>query len=183
MIWQPADATLVTLKVKSTFSDKHENIAPYIDVVFAACDITSDLQAILCDADWKSLRDLSAYDVLKPLVGSQLDTSVTKCVKIDECDVLDNVDVMTQGDDITLINNADNAGVISAVISGNNNDDQIGSAVSSVDHLPNVGTDVSALTPDSLPTEVTSRSEHDILRDEQKADPKHWKSVFVRTEK
>jgi len=53
VIGQPAEATLVTLKVKPTTSDNHENIAPYIDVVFAACDITSDLQAILCDADLK----------------------------------------------------------------------------------------------------------------------------------
>jgi len=112
VIGQPAEATLVTLKVKPTTSDNHENIAPYIDVVFAARDITSDLQAILCDADLKSLRDLSAYDVLKPLVGSKLYTSVTKCVKID-------VNVMTQGDDdVTLINNADNADNISAMISG-----------------------------------------------------------------
>jgi len=59
----------------------------------------------ICDADLKSLRDLSAYDVLKPSVGSPLDTSVIKCVKIDECDVLDNV--MIQGDDVTLISNAD----------------------------------------------------------------------------
>jgi len=43
--------------------------------------------------------------------------------------------------------------------------------LSGVDHSSNVGIDVSALTSDSLPAEVTSRSEHDILRDEQKADP------------
>ena len=57
------------------------------------------------------------------------DTSVTICVKIDECDVLDNVDMMTQGDDVTFIKNADNAGIISAMISGNDSDDHIGSAV------------------------------------------------------
>ena len=32
-------------------------------------------------------------------------------------------------------------------------------------------TTVGALTSNSLPSEPTSRSEHDILRDEQKADP------------
>ena len=90
VIGQPAEATLVTLKVKPTTFGNHENIASYIDVVFAACDITSDLQAILCDADLKNLRDLSAYDVLKPSVESELDASVTKCVKIDVCDVSDN---------------------------------------------------------------------------------------------
>ena len=34
VIAQPAEATLVTLKIKPTTSDNHENIAPYIDVVF-----------------------------------------------------------------------------------------------------------------------------------------------------
>ena len=70
------------------------------------------------------------------------------------------------------------------MISGKDNDDQIVSAVSSVDHSSNVGTDVSALTSDSLPAEVTSCSEHDILRDEQKADPtlkKAW--LFAQKDK
>jgi len=96
----------VTFKVEPTTSYEHENIAPYVDVVFATCDITSDLQGILCDADLKSLKDFSAYDVLKSSVGTKLDTNVTKLLKIDECDVLDNV--MTQDDDdVTLVNNAE----------------------------------------------------------------------------
>ena len=56
--------------------------------------ITSDLQAILCDADLKSLKDMSAYNVLKPLVGSKLDTCVTECVQIDEYDVLNDDKLM-----------------------------------------------------------------------------------------
>ena len=46
--------------------------------------------------------------------------------------------------------------------------------MSSVDHLSNVLptlTTDSELISDSLPSELTSRSEHDILREEQKADP------------
>ena len=58
-------------------------------------------------------------------------------MKIDVCDVLDNVNVVTQGD-VTLISNA-------KILSGNDNDGEIGSTVSSVDHLSNVATDVSAL--------------------------------------
>ena len=64
-------------------------------------------------------------------------------------------------DDVTLINNDD---IMPAEISGNDNDNQIGSAVSSVDHLSNVVptlTTDSALISDSLPSESTSRSEHD----------------------
>ena len=136
VIGQPTKATLVTLKIKPATSGNHENIAPYIDVVFAACDITSDLQAILCDADLKSLKDMTAYDVLKPSVGSKLDTGVTECVIIDECDVLYDISVMTQAaDDVTLINNAE---IMHAEISSNDNENQTGSAVSSIDHLSNV---------------------------------------------
>ena len=62
-------------------------------------------------------------------------------MKIDECEVLDNVNVIAQANGVISINNVE-------MISGNDNDDQIGSAVSSGDHLPNVGTDVSALTSD-----------------------------------
>jgi len=63
VIGQPAEATLVTLNIKPATSGNHENIAPYIDVVFAACDITSDLQATLYDTDLKSLKDMSAHNV------------------------------------------------------------------------------------------------------------------------
>ena len=72
-----------------------------------------------------------------------------------------------------------------AEISGNDNDNQIGSAVSSVGHLSNVVptlTTDSALIYDSLPSESTSRSEHDILRNEQKADPtlkKAWSVSYT----
>ena len=102
---------------------------------------------------------MSEYDVLKPLVGSKLDTGVTECAKIDEYDVLNDDNVMTQADyDVTLINNDD---IMPAEISGIVNDNQIGSAVSSVDHLFKVVstlTTVSALTYDSLPSESTSHS-------------------------
>ena len=65
LIRQPAEAALVTLKIKPVTSEGLENIAPYIDLCFAACEITRDLEAILCAAD---LEKFSAYDVLKPTV-------------------------------------------------------------------------------------------------------------------
>ena len=43
VIGQPAEAALVTLKIKHATSEDPENIAPYIDLCFAACDITPDL--------------------------------------------------------------------------------------------------------------------------------------------
>jgi len=61
VIGQPAEAALVTLKIKPATSDDLENIAPYIDLCFAACEITRDLEAILCAADLEKLEDVSAY--------------------------------------------------------------------------------------------------------------------------
>jgi len=68
VIGQPAEAALVTPKIKPATSDDLENIAPYIELCFAACEITSDLEATLCAADLEKLVDVSAYDVLKPTV-------------------------------------------------------------------------------------------------------------------
>ena len=61
VIGQPAEAALVTLKITRATSDDLENIAPYIDLCFAACEITRDLEAILCAADLEKLEDVSAY--------------------------------------------------------------------------------------------------------------------------
>ena len=80
VIGQLAEAALVTLKIKPATSDDLENIAPYIDLCFAACEITRDLEAILCAADLEKLEDVSAYDVLKPTVVTESDVSVGKCV-------------------------------------------------------------------------------------------------------
>ena len=56
VIGQPAEAALVTLKIKPVTSDDLENIAPYIDLRFAACEITRDLEAILWLQTWKSWK-------------------------------------------------------------------------------------------------------------------------------
>jgi len=87
VIGQPAEATLVTLKIKPATSEDLENIAPYIDLCFAACEITPDLEAILCAADFEKLEDMSAYDVMKPIVVTGTDVSVRKCVLGDENDI------------------------------------------------------------------------------------------------
>ena len=97
MIGQPAEAALVTLKIKPATSDDLENIAPYIDLCFAACEITRDLEAILCAADLEKLEDVSAYDVLKPTVVTESDVSKRKCVIGDE----NGMDVVNYNDDVT----------------------------------------------------------------------------------
>ena len=92
---QPAEAALVTLKIKPATSEDLENIAPYIDLCFAACEITRDLEAILCAADLEKLENVSAYDVLKPTAVTESDVSVGKCVLGDENDI----DVVNHDDD------------------------------------------------------------------------------------
>jgi len=92
VIGQPAEAALVTLKVKSATSDDLENI----DLCFATCDITPDLEAILCAADLEKLEDVSAYD-LKPTVVTESDVSKRKCVLGGENDI----DVVNHNDDVT----------------------------------------------------------------------------------
>ena len=69
VIGLPAEAALVTLKIKPASFDDLQNIAPYIDLCFAACEITPDLEAILCAADLEMLEDVSAYNVPKPTVS------------------------------------------------------------------------------------------------------------------
>jgi len=108
VIGQPAEAALVTLKIKPTTSDDLENIAPYIDLCLAACEITPDLEAILCAADLEKLENVSAYDVLKPTVVTESDVSVGKCVLGDENDIdVVNHDGDVMGSHDTLLGNAE----------------------------------------------------------------------------
>ena len=76
---------------------------------FAACEITRDLEAILCAADLEKLEDVSAYDVLKPTVVTESDVIVRKCVIGDENDIdvvnHDENDVIRSHD--TLLGNAE----------------------------------------------------------------------------
>jgi len=97
VIGQPAEAALVTRKIKTATSGDLENIAPYIDLCFEACEITPDLEAILCAADLEKLEDVSAYNVLKPTVVTESNVSERKCVLGDENDV----DVVNHDDDVT----------------------------------------------------------------------------------
>ena len=111
VIGQPAEAALVMLKIKPATSDDLENIAPYIDLCFAACEITRDLQAILCAADLEKLEDVSAYDVLKPTVVTESDVSARNCVigVENDTDVVDHndEDLVTSRSHDTLLGNVE----------------------------------------------------------------------------
>jgi len=155
---QPAEAALVTLKIKPATSEDLENIAPYIDLCFAACEITPDLEAILCAADLEILEDVSAYDVLKPTVVTESDVSVGKCVVGDKNDI----DVVNHDDDVTrshdtLLGNAE--------IVTDDKDSQIESKACNANNMSDDG----PVSSDPVSRDV--RDEHDVLRDEQRADP------------
>jgi len=128
--------------------------------MFAACEITPGLEAILCAADLEKLEDVSAYDVLKPTVVTESDVSVRKCVLGDEYDSLG--DVVNHSDDVTgshdtLLSNAE-------IVTGDK-DTQIESKACNVNNM-------SSNDPASLdPVWRDVRDEHDVLRDEQKEDP------------
>jgi len=149
---------LITLKVKPATSDDLENIAPYIDLCFAACDISPDLEAIVCAADLEKLEDVSAYDVLKPTVVTKSDVSVRKCVLGDENDI----DVVNHNDDVTrshdtLLGNVE--------IMTDDKDAQIESKACNVNNM----SDDDPVSLNAVSRGV--RDEHDVLRDEHRADP------------
>jgi len=159
VIGKPAEAALVTVKIKPATSDDLENIAPYIDLCFAACEIAPDLEAILCAADLEKLEDVSAYDVLKPTVlVTESDVSARKCVIGDENDI----DVVNHNDDVTRSHNTllGNAKIVT-----DDKDAQIESKACNANNMSN--DDPASLDPVSRDV----RDEHDVLRDEQRADP------------
>ena len=67
-------ADLVSLKVKPYPGEGYENIAPYLNVVFGACALASDVSMILCGSAVDQLHNLASYNVVKPFDVSQTDT-------------------------------------------------------------------------------------------------------------
>jgi len=70
---EPVVANLVSLKVKPCPGHGYENIAPYLNIVFAACALTSEISMILCGTAVNQLDNLAAYNVVKPSVESKVD--------------------------------------------------------------------------------------------------------------
>jgi len=155
---QPVEAALVTLKIRPATSDDLENIAPYIDLCFAACEITPDLEAILCAADLEKLEDVSAYNVLKPNVVTETDVSVGKWVLGDENDI----DVVNYNDDVTRSHDTFLGNV---EIVTDDEDAQIEFKACNANNMSNDDT----VSLDPVSREV--RDEHDVLHDEPRADP------------
>jgi len=158
VIGQPAEAALVTLKIKPATSEDLENIAPYIDLCFAACEITRDLEAVLCAADFEKLEAVRAYDVLTPTIVTESDVNVRKSVIGNE----NGMDVVNYKDDVmrshdTLIGNAE--------IVTDDKDAQIEFKACNANNM----SDDDSVSLDPVSRDV--RDEHDVLRDEQRAAP------------
>jgi len=106
----------------------------------------------------EKLEDVSAYDVLKPTLVTESDVSVRKCVIGDEkdIDVVNHIDDVTRSHD-TLLGNVE--------IVTDDKDAQIESKACNVNNM----SDDDPVSLDPVSRDV--RDEHDVLRDEQRADP------------
>ena len=60
---EPVIADLVSLKVKPYPGEGCKNIAPYLNIVFVACALASDVSMILCGLAVAQLDNLAVYNV------------------------------------------------------------------------------------------------------------------------
>ena len=65
VVGRPVEANLVTLHIKPSPDPPLVNIAPYIPIVFAACDLSVEEDVILSTSVIEQLYELSAYNVTK----------------------------------------------------------------------------------------------------------------------
>lgn len=65
VVGDPVQASLVTLNVRPCPDEGWENIAPHIPIVFAACDLSTDVDIILSGDIVNQINELNAYNVLK----------------------------------------------------------------------------------------------------------------------
>jgi hypothetical protein len=70
------ETDLVMVEIKPAATAGYENIAPYIPVVFATCDIATGHDLILSETIVRQLHELQAYEVAAPVASHVSDTSV-----------------------------------------------------------------------------------------------------------
>jgi len=63
VVGEPVEATLVMLNIKLSPPSGYDNIAPLLPVMFAACDLSTSVDMILCGSVISQLDELSAYYV------------------------------------------------------------------------------------------------------------------------
>jgi len=65
VVGRPVEANLVTLQIRPSPDPPMVNIAPYIPIVFEACDLSVEEDVILSTSVIEQLHELSAYNVTK----------------------------------------------------------------------------------------------------------------------
>jgi len=65
VVGQTVEADLVPLKIKPYAAQPFTNIAPYVEVIFAACELATNVYIISCGSVVKQLNELRTYDILK----------------------------------------------------------------------------------------------------------------------
>ena len=58
VVGDSVDAALVQLTIKPSPDPQYENIAPYINVMLVACDLSTDVDIILCESVVNQLDEL-----------------------------------------------------------------------------------------------------------------------------
>jgi len=112
VVGKPVEAKLIQLNLKPWPGNNAENIAPYISVTFAACDLSTDIDVILSGSVVNQLDDLCVYNMLKPTVSFEVMSSVNENTVC--CDVTLTTDVELSDCDgeiaeVNIVSNDDNS--------------------------------------------------------------------------
>ena len=65
VVGESIEADLVALKIKPCPEKPWTNVTPFVEIVFATCELATDVKIILSGSVVKLLDELGAYDVLK----------------------------------------------------------------------------------------------------------------------
>ena len=60
MVGKTVEAHLVPLKIKPHSAQPYTNMAPYVEVIFAACELATHVNLILCGSVVKHVEELTA---------------------------------------------------------------------------------------------------------------------------
>ena len=168
VVGEAVEANVVSLNIKPSPQHECENIAPYIPVLFAACDLSTDVDVILCGDVVKQLEELNAYNVLRCSVQPQFSEDfVTVDVVTTRSGIARNADGIDTKDVVGSAHNADNP----SSVGGASGDDKVSAVTELLTPLSDRDHSSTVVKNDRKPdTSLVSVSDHDALREEQLAD-------------
>jgi len=65
VVGEAVEANVVSVNIKPCQEQQCKNIAPYIPVMFAVCNLSTAVDVILCDDVVQQLQEMNAYNVLR----------------------------------------------------------------------------------------------------------------------